>query len=158
MAKDTFFPELIVGDINNDGEDELTIILTEAEGTGLVIQKAHVFSLEEFMEYQVTDPLEIISNKAEASVNMSSGKVNITVSVNGDTQTTVLDEAYATNWVKDEVLFKNVVRYSVEGQKLTATVGAQVSDVAYAGDMVITYSYDGLKYDFGTIEYRPYEF
>ncbi len=155
---ESFYPELITEDISGDGKDEITLIVTEAEGSGVLLQKAYIFDPVDFAEYKVIDPLEIIGDKVTSSVNIVDGKVKIGISVSGETYETVFDEDYAIHWAEGGAVFKNVINYEVEGQRLKAIVPVQVSDVLFIGDLVITYTLEGSVYNCDMVEYKPYEF
>ncbi|MDW0114815.1 hypothetical protein QT711_16585 [Sporosarcina saromensis] len=42
VSNESYWPQLIYRDINQDGEKELIIILTKGYGTGIILQDVHV--------------------------------------------------------------------------------------------------------------------
>jgi hypothetical protein len=155
-VKESFAPELALADINSDGKQELIVILTTGEGTGVRLSDIHVVDPQSFKETYVANPLDIIGKNIGSSIVHENGTVTITINVHGQKSVITFDEDYAGGWVKDKAVFGNIIRYSVEGSKLKATVPAQVSNTVFAGEAYITYTFDGY-YVMGTIEFIPYD-
>ncbi len=155
----TYAPKMLYDDINNDGKNELIIILTIGTGTGVHIEKTHVIDLDNFMEYEVVNPLDIISQNVETSIIHEDENVTISVIINGQVFNVILDENYISNddWA-EKVIFKNIIKYSIEDSKLKAIVSAQVSPTVFVGDIVITYKLEDNKYVMDELNYVPYEF
>lgn len=156
-TNETFAPELYLQDISGDGRKELVVILTTGSGTGVHVSDIHVIDPDSFKETNVTDSLDIIENHVSSSIIHKNGNVIITITVNGQTFTLTLQEDYAGWWAEDAAVFKNIIRYSVEGAKLKATVPAEIAFGVFAGEVIITYAFDGSQYVMKTIEYVPYE-
>lgn len=157
IGKDSFLPTLSLTDINGDGKNELIIILTTSEGTGVNQKAVHVINPENFTETSVSDPLNIISDNVNTSIVHGNDSVTVTVIVNGQKSAITLPENYAQGWAKEKASFGSIVIYEVNGSVLKATVSAQISNTVFAGDIVITYAFDGSQYVMKTIEYVPYE-
>lgn len=153
----TFDPELILEDLSGDGQKELAVILTAGSGTGVHLADIHVIDPETFKETHVADPLDIISKSVASSIVHENGRVTVTVTVDGKKYVTALDEDYSLSWAGDRAVFGNVVRYAAEDGRLKATVPAQISIAGFAGDVDITYAFDGNRYRMDTIEYVPYD-
>ena len=62
----TYYPELYYSDIDNDGNNEITIVLNTGTGSDLNFQEVHVFNIEnngeKFDEILVDNPMSIIKN------------------------------------------------------------------------------------------------
>lgn len=157
IGKDSFLPELILKDVNGDGQKELIVILTTGEGTGVNQKTIHVINPKNFAETSVRDPLSIISDNVSTSIVHENGSVTITVGVNGQNSAVTLPEDYAQGWAEDKAWFGSIVTYEVDGSVLKAAVSAQISNTVFAGEIVITYAFDGSQYVMKTIEYAPYE-
>lgn len=156
IGKDSFLPALSLADINGDGQKELIVILTTGEGTGVNQEMVHVINPKNFVETGVTAPLDIISNNVDTSIVHENGSVTISVTVNGQNSVVTLSEDYAQGWAEDEAWFGSIVKYEVIGAELKATVPAQISYTFFAGEIIITYIFDGSGYSMKTIEYVPY--
>ena len=153
----TFDPELILEDLSGDGQKELAVILTAGSGTGVHLADIHVIDPETFKETQVADQLDIISKSVTSSIVHENGRVTITITVDGKKYVTALDEDDSLSWAEDKAVFGNIVRYAAEDGRLKATVPAQISIAGFAGDVNITYAFDGNHYGMDTIEYVPYD-
>ena len=157
IGKESFLPELILRDINDDGQKELIVILTTGEGTGVNQKAVHVINAETFVETSVRDPLTIISAQVSTSIDQDNGTTTLSIIVNGRRTVVVLSEHAAPEQSMDQAFFGSVVTYELDGTVLKATVPAQISDTLFAGDIVITYAFDANEYIMKTIDYVPYE-
>ena len=157
IGKDAFLPELILKDINGDGQKELVVILTTGKGTGVNQKTVHVINPQNFAEINVIDPLDIIEKYADTSIVHENGSVTVTVRVNGQDSVITLPEDYAQGWGEEKAWFGSIVTYEVDGSVLKAIVPAQISITVFAGEIVITYAFDGSQYVMKTIEYIPNE-
>lgn len=159
IMNESFAPRLILEDISGEGQKELVVILTVGEGTGVNLSDIHVIEPENFKETHVMDPLDIIVKNVDSSIVHENGAVTITITVSGQKSVITFNEDYAGGWAKDQAVFGwNIIQYSVDGAKLKATVPAQVSDMIYAGEVNITYSFDGTRYVMEAIDFIPYDF
>ncbi|MGE4484117.1 MAG: hypothetical protein AB7C97_03265 [Oscillospiraceae bacterium] len=157
IAKESFLPELSLEDLNGDGQNELVIILTTGEGTGVNIKDIHVINPESFEETAVENPLDIISQNVFSSIVHENGAVLITITVNGQRSLITLDENYAWGWAEDKAVFGSIVTYAADGSEFKASVPVQVSCTVFIGEIDITYAFDGNKYVMDAIKYVPYE-
>jgi beta-lactamase regulating signal transducer with metallopeptidase domain len=155
IGKESFLPALSLNDMDGDGQKELVIVLTTGEGTGVDQKAVHVIDPENFAEAGVTDPLNIISDNVDTSIVHENGSVTVTVIVNGQKSVITLPEDYAQGWAEDKASFGSIVTFEVDGSVLKATVPAQISNTVFAGEIVITYAFDGNQYVMKTIEYVP---
>jgi hypothetical protein len=157
IGKDSFLPALCLEDINCDGQKELVVILTTGEGTGVNQKAVHVINPENFVETGVTDPLDIIAKNIVTSIVHENGSVTVTVTVNGQKTVVTLSENYTQGWAEDRAAFGSIVTYEADGAGLKAAVPAQISNTLFAGEVIITYTFDGSQYSMKMIEYVPYE-
>ena len=155
----TYAPKMFYDDINSDGKNELIVILTIGTGTGVHIEKIHVIDPENFTEYEAVNPLDIINQNVGSSIMHENDSTIITVTVNGLDSRITLNEEYVSNnnWA-DEVIFKNIIKYSVEDSELKAIISAQVSPTVYIGEIIITYKFGNNNYVMDELSYVPYEF
>lgn len=153
----SFAPELILKDLNSDRKDELVIILTKSEGSGVQDSAVHVINPENFNESEVINPLSIINEYIDSSILHSNGIVIITVVVNGKKSNITLKEGFSKGWFKEKAAFGSIVRYEVDGSKLIATVPVQVAIESFIGDVSITYVFKDNKYVSEKIEFVPYK-
>jgi hypothetical protein len=153
----SFPPEIVLKDLNSDRKDELVIILTKSEGTGVQDSAVHVINPENFNESEVINPLSIINEFIDSSIVQSNGIVTITVVVSGQKSIITLKEGFSKGWFKEKAAFGNIVRYKVDSSKLIATVPMQVAIAGFIGDVSITYVFKDNKYVSERIEFVPYK-
>lgn len=158
IGKDSFLPALYLKDMNGDGRKELVVILTTGEGTGVNQKAVHVINPENMTEADVINPLYIISKNVDTSIVHENGTVTITITVNGQKSVITLPEDYAQVWAEDKAVFGSIVTYEVDGAELKASVAAQISHTLFAGEVNITYTFDGTRYVMDTIDFTPYDF
>lgn len=142
----SFAPRITYADLDGNGKNELVIILTEAEGTGVHKSAVHVLDPDSFKETPVENPLDIISQNAESSIVHISGKVTVSVVVNGQRFEKVFNEDYSPSWIKDKPAFGSIVRYDVKGNTLKASVPVQISAAGFFGQIDISYAFYDNKY------------
>ncbi len=155
--KDAFFPELILEDVNSDGKRELIVILTTDEGTGIRQSEVHVIDPANFNAAPVTAPLAVIGENVTSAIVHENGAVTISITVNGKKSVTAHREDGAGGWAENEAAFGSIVRYAVNGAKLTSTIPAQVSNTLFVGYVTVTYAFDGNQYVMDSIKYTPYD-
>lgn len=135
-ASISHFPELYLNDLNNDGKKELIVILHKGGGTGLCLDTAHVINPENFTEYKVENPLDIIKNNITTKI-ISPKKVQILL--NGNILKTIETDEYYPDISK--VYYNDWICYSVlQDNTFTVTVGIQIAPSNYIGSIVIDYS------------------
>lgn len=148
----SFYPALFYKDINGDGKNELIIVLTTAEGTGVYIQQIHVLDPDNFSEFKVESPLDFIKKNVEAKV-LSNG-VQITM----NNSTIFIDKTKIVSdpkqWFSD-VSYSNHIKFNIENNSLIADVGVQVSPSAYVGKIVAEYHYVDGTYTITKITFKP---
>lgn len=141
----SFAPRLKYADLDGNGNNELIIILTEAEGTGVLKSVVHVLDPSNLKEVPVEDPLKIIDH-VDSSIVHSGGKVTVSVTVQGQRIEKVFSEDYSPAWIKDKPAFGSIVKYDVIDKTLIATVPVQISAAGFWGEIFITYGFIDDKY------------
>ncbi|MGE7839701.1 hypothetical protein ACQKNX_02810 [Lysinibacillus sp. NPDC093712] len=164
-ANPTFSPLIKYEDINNDGKNELIIILTKGTGTGILEQEAHVFHIqnqkvtsqfvEVTVEVLVDDPMAIVFKNVKSELLPTTAQIEI-----GDKEYTIdikpldiqADHLFAN------VYFGNKITFDVKDYLLIAKIGAQIAPAGgYIGDIHITYMFKDKMYQAKSIEFKPYK-
>lgn len=137
LIEEQYLPHLYLSDLNNDGKKELVIVLNEAGGTGVSINTVHIMNPENFTEYKVEDPLDIINKNI--STKISSKEIKILK--NG-----TIEKSFANDYNIAKVFFEDYINYEVlENNKLQAAVGIEFDQRGYLGHILIEYSFkDGV--------------
>lgn len=135
---ESFKPQLILSDINNDGIEELFVITTTATGTGINIQQVSLFNIKKFSEIKVIDPLKAISKNVKSELNRKDGKADFKINVKGITSEVLIKEFNSNLWF-DKAFFGNYINYYVIDNKLVAEVGVQLASTLYVGILRVEY-------------------
>jgi hypothetical protein len=136
LIEEQYLPHLYLSDLNNDGKKELVLILNEASGTGVSINTVHIMNPENFTEYKVEDPLDIINKNI--STKISSKEIEILK--NGTIEKSFKMPSY---YNISKVFFKDHIDYAIlENNKLQAEVGIEFNQRGYLGSIIIEYSFN----------------
>lgn len=151
----TYAPELLLSDINDDGEKELIIILTTGYGTGVHYTNAHVINPETFTETYIDDPRAIILKNVKTKI--SENKVEIDI---GDEKTVIdidrekMDSETDSEHFFSDVSFKHYRTFQVIDDKLRVSLGARISPTDFIGDVKITYTLKDNMYQASEIKFE----
>ncbi|WP_425448276.1 hypothetical protein [Dethiothermospora halolimnae] len=150
-----FYPELIYKDINNDDQKELIIILTEATGTGVYIQKIHIINPNTFEEIKIESPLDIYEENVKTKVYLD--KIEIEVNNKNYIVSKNQTDMDPKNWA-DSVMYKTRITFGVEGEELVSTIGLNIGFlVGYFGEIKIVYGFEDDKCIVKDIEFRYFD-
>lgn len=132
-------PTISLSDLNNDGKEELIIILTTGYGTGFLEQKIHVVNLENMGEYEVQSPVDIARSNIKVSlcsekVIFSLNEKEVSYSIKDKIKTTAEEE------------FKNLtygtfITYYLEDNKIKAKIDAAISPDFSLAEFEISYKF-----------------
>jgi hypothetical protein len=137
ITNPSFKPELKYEDVNNDGKDEMIVILTSSEGTGIYIENIHIINPEDFTEYNVEDAIEVVQNKVKTKI-LSNNEAEIDINgIIGATITIPDNLKYSS----ENISYRNNVTYEIENSNLIATVGIDGGNNNYLGFIKIDYRY-----------------
>ncbi|GAB6110235.1 M56 family metallopeptidase [Fusibacter bizertensis] len=126
VTNPTYAPTINVTDINNDGKEEVIIILITGYGTGVLQQEIHILNREDLYELNIQDPLEAIHKKVTSTIINKEGKVNVNLNWDGKVIEKSYSESDAGIWF-DEVAFGAIINYEIIDNKITASIPGAVS-------------------------------
>lgn len=150
----SYAPELIYEDINNDQKEELIVILTEATGTGLHIQNIHVINPDSFEEIELENPFNIF--KENVNTNVYKDKIDIEINDKVFTVPKEKIDLDTKDWA-DNVMYKNHLGFSIKDNKIVANLDINIGFlVGYFGAVEIVYDFKDGKYVMDTIDFREY--
>jgi len=149
-----FVPQLILSDINQDKQDELIVILTTGEGTGINKTEAHVVNVGKFYESYVDDTRSIILKNLITKI--SNNVVEITIG-NKTTKVDIKHWNISPENLFKNVVFDNIIIFDVIENELIANVVAQISPTVFIGDIKISYIYKDDIYQSNEIKFIKYE-
>lgn len=151
VTNPTYIPTINVADVDDDGKDEVIIVLTTGYGTGVGKREIHILNMEDLSEISIENPFEAINKKITSNINENEGKVNVTVKWDGK----VIEESYyaiedSVSWF-DEVTFGSHIYYDIVDNKIMTTISGAVSHSRFPIQAFLGYNSD-LKIDTITIE------
>lgn len=141
----SFAPRFFFEDINQDGKEELVVILTTGHGTGVSITEPHVLQKTEtnigdiYEEKLIDNPVAIINKNVKVK-KISNDQVEITLG-----KKKIIDQIY--KYFGDEH-----INFSVYNNKLVAYMSGQLSPLPEGG-LLITYQFKDNMYQFKKIKY-----
>lgn len=152
LSNPTYYPELYLSDIDNDKKEELIIILTDGTGSGFKSEKIYVLDIQSLEEYDIDNPLDIISQKVDSTITINNEKLLIKILINGKEIINEKEVTEAGVW-NESLGFGSIVDYTVDNGVIRAIVPAAVATTWYIGEVRIDY-----KYHEGTIKDEKLEF
>lgn len=160
----SFRPQLILSDINNDSKKELIVITTKWTGTGINVQEVHIFNIDTLEEIKVQDPLDIISKNVKTKVNKTKDIIDIKININGketniggENINMIYNESLFKKRWRDNLYFGNMINYEFTNGKLKASIGGQVSFIAYIGEVKVEYKFENNMLVANKIDFEVYD-
>ncbi|OBR65728.1 hypothetical protein A7K91_14295 [Paenibacillus oryzae] len=137
VSNETYYPELIAMDLDNDEEQELIIVLTTGYGTGIKDSEVHVLK-KDFTEIPFPNPLDNAHSKLEDSLDQNGEERSYTITVEGQSSQFTFKEEDAIEWFEKAVVGQSL-SYRVEDDEIVAVLSVQVSPAMVVGDLEIPY-------------------
>ncbi|NTU24325.1 hypothetical protein HPY28_28830 [Brevibacillus sp. HB1.2] len=156
IAKIEDLPQLHYLDLNNDQKKELVIILSKGHGTGFSNKTIHIVNPENFTEYHIENPLDIIKN-------------NVTTKIISDTEVDIkIGETISNIKLKDipfklsklipekisEISYGNLIYYEISNHTIKAIIGVEGDYLKYVGDITIEYDFKDGKFKMKNISFK----
>lgn len=137
VSNETYYPELIAMDLDNDEEQELIIVLTLGYGTGMKNSEVHVLK-KDFTEIPFPNPLDNAHSKLEDSLAQNGQERSYTITVEGQSSQFTFKEEDAVEWFEKAAVGQSL-SYRVEDDEIVAVLSVQVSPAMVVGDLEIPY-------------------
>lgn len=141
VTNPSYHPAVHVADVDDDGQNEIIIILTSSYGTGLNEQEIHVLNKEDLSELMLEDPLLAIKDRVTSQIIHDQDQIKVAVETAGVKVERTYTESDAVLW-NEEVGFGSIIGYSVNDNVITATVPGSVSPALFAVDVKLEYGSD----------------
>ncbi|CAI6080574.1 hypothetical protein PAECIP112173_02932 [Paenibacillus sp. JJ-100] len=139
VTNPSFYPQISVVDLNEEGKEEVVIVLTKGTGTGIRDSEVHVLQTD-FTEIPVSNPIKFVQDHIQIDLKTDKEKEVREYTVMDNTQKHVFkfNESDANQWY-DQPTFRNILRFGTRDQGLMAEIPIQISEGNYLGDAVVRY-------------------
>jgi hypothetical protein len=149
-----FLPSMKLIDLGNDKNAGVVIFLLEAKGTGIFIQRVHIFRISDFKEITVENPLRIV----ESHVKIQGSHNSIIVNIDG--KKLELDKSYLDKQgIRNpnvKLYFDNHIVYGIINNNLSAEVGVCDENLIYIGSINIEYTYKNEMLTMNKISFQKF--
>lgn len=152
VTNETFSPKLMLSDLNNDGIEELIVILTNGTGTGVHTEEVHIIDTATFQDYDAENPIHVIYKNVKTKLSPEEVAISI------DDYKTLLDKSYIDidpPQLFEDVVFKDNIHFFIKDNKLYALVDAKIGPSSYIGKMILSYYFQGKMYIVDNIKFIP---
>lgn len=146
----SFLPNLTFLDLNNDGKEELVVLLIQNHGTGIIVNEVHIINPEDLSEYPVQNALDIIEENVESNIlsekevdiKINNTIYNVKIGDNTEGYTGAIPSEIPKVYYEDHVRyylidFKTLIMDNI----LRAKVGVETQPLRYLGWIIIEYSF-----------------
>ncbi|MDD4729734.1 MAG: hypothetical protein PHN55_13435 [Dysgonamonadaceae bacterium] len=139
VTNPTYAPTINIADVDDDGKEEVIIILTIGYGTGVLQQEIRLLNMEDLSEISIQNPVEAINEKITSTIIKGGDKVNVTVKWDGK----MIDQSYYnpnySGFWFEEVSFGDRVSYDIIEDKIIASVLGAISPSGFPITVFLEY-------------------
>ncbi|WP_134701566.1 copper amine oxidase N-terminal domain-containing protein [Ammoniphilus sp. YIM 78166] len=140
-------------DIDQDGNNEIIILLSRTNESGSDSIEAHVIKTGKMLhEVYVDHPLAVTLKNVKTKIKSQDIHIRI-----GNKDISIPKKeigAAKENWFST-LHFGNRISYNVLDNRLTAHISGQISPNEYVGDVVIVYEFKDLMFQAAEINFKP---
>ncbi|MEK5056829.1 hypothetical protein ACFSVM_09660 [Paenibacillus shunpengii] len=140
ITNPSFYPQIFVGNVDVDKEDEVIIVLTTGEGIGIRESNIHVLK-RDFSEIEVTDPLDKLKDVVKWNLKKGDSTRDYSISILGKGKAFIFNESDVVSWF-DEPVMGNIIRYGFLDNRIVAEIPIQVSPGTFIGYVIVKFSLD----------------
>lgn len=142
-------PKLFLRDINNDKKNELIIIVTQASGTNLAIEKAHVLDTNELTEYLIEDPIVAVLKNVTDRITPKGIEIKI-----NNKKILIKEEKIQTKKENryPRLAYGNWIKFYVEDNELIANVGAAIGPAENITGFKVRFEYNNSFFQAKSVE------
>jgi len=137
VADVEYYPELVVTDLNADGQDEIYLFLTKGYGTGVVDTQIHILR-KNFTEFTPPNPFVDLKGKLTSTVDENDSEQIYTLQLNKRAYTYTYQHDEAAMWFEEIVVGKSTT-YRIEQNELILSLSLQVAPTITVGTLEMNY-------------------
>jgi len=145
-------PKLTLTDLNNDGKQELDIILTESFGSDIYLSSIHVLDINTLEEIPMDNPIEILRKIVKSKIEGEYLNINIQ---NEIYKVRLFDFTDTLTGLWYDVPIGNQVSYSVEGNNIVARLSVHIKPPVSVGNIKLVYQYKDQRFHIVNITFEP---
>lgn len=135
----SFYPQIFLVDLNADGEKEIAVVLTTGSGTGILESEVHVLT-HHFTEISIGDPREFVMQRLKVDVVTENEVRKYEASYDGRKYSNEFQESDTSEWFEVPTV-KNILRFGVQNDKLTADLPVQIGMGVFLGVATVKYEF-----------------
>ncbi|CAM4297002.1 MULTISPECIES: hypothetical protein [Bacillus] len=143
-----FPPEIHFVDLNNDGIEEVIVLLHKGSGSGVSIWEIHI--LEEgqcgYSHVFVENPEDHVHINMESMIKPYIGEINYFSKKQTETWKVPFSQEIQKDRLFDKFVIGSQIRFKVEENDLVAFVGLQLAFLYHVAELQLQYEYKNGKY------------
>ncbi|MNZ36241.1 hypothetical protein D3C78_536560 [compost metagenome] len=113
-------------DLDQNGAEELLIIVTQERGAGAFLQDIHMLNTKDLSEIAVQDPIDYVNSHSSSTIVNKDDKVNINLEINKKGFRFSYEAKEAGVW-NEQLSFGYILNYSMQDNRLQAEIPAVAS-------------------------------
>lgn len=155
-----YTPEIHYADIDQDGQEEVVVILWLGTGTGMSMQELHVIKPNQWKEMNIPSADEAVSALVTSKISNEKGDALIQIQVKGSTPSMVTMRYPARGEddnLGEEAGIGAVTYYMVEEGKLKAETNVYIGFLESIGTLTFDYKSGNAGMEPESIRFEPHE-
>lgn len=155
-------PKMDLGDFDQDGEQELSVIFQIDSGTGFAQEELHIIELVQDNCYQAADYLAQLKEQVKFKTYTQEGVLMAEIKLDKEIYLVNLQQLQALDSgiiIDNVVNLGNIVHFKTLNNKITAQFSVGLSSESYPtplfiGDLYMDIQYDGTNFTFNNMKFE----
>lgn len=145
-------PSLTLTNLDNNGQQELVIIITESFGSDMRLSSIHVLNINTLEEIPMDNPIEI--SKKIVNTKIAGEFLNINIQ-NQTYKVRLVDFIDDLRGIWLDVPIGNQVSYTIEGNNIVARLSVHIKPSVSVGNIKIIYQYKNQSLQVINVTFEP---
>lgn len=133
-----YTPRMELADINDDGKQEVIILLTTGHGTSVYTEEIHILNRDNLTEIPIENAIEATKEQTSSSITTNNESIHIVFEVNENKYDYTYKLTDAGLWF-DHVAIGVMFYYTIENDRIKVSLSASVSPGTIIGDIIAEY-------------------